>query len=235
MKKLILSTLFAAFLTLSCTKEHSKNTMLVKGEVIGLKKGNLYLQKIADGVLSNVDSLHLDGTSFYTLKAAVNSSELYFLSLNKDNEKTIPFFGEPGEITINTNLDNFVFRAKISGSKNQEILDQYMLVSTRFQNQNLDMIKENFEAEKAKNQDKIDELAKKSKQLIRRKYLYTTNFALNNSNSEVAPYLALTMIANANIKLLDTINNSLTEEIKNSRYGMELNTHIEKIKAAEKN
>jgi hypothetical protein len=207
--------------------------MLVKGEVIGLKKGTLYLQKIEDGILSIVDSSYLEGTSLFSLSSHIKSSELYFLSLDKNNENTIPFFGEPGEITINTHLRNFVYLAIISGSKNQEILDQYNVISSRFQNQNLDMIKENFEAQKEKNQEKINALAKKSKQLLRRKYLYTTNFALNNKDSEVAPYLALTMIADANITLLDTINNSLTEEIKNSRYGKELNSFIKKIKAAE--
>lgn len=233
MKNLILITIVSAFLLTSCNEYNSKNTMLVKGEVRGLKKGTLYLQKIENGNLSTVDSSYLEGTGLFSLNSPISPSELHFLSLDKDNEKTIPFFGEPGEISINTHLDNFVYSAKISGSKNQEILDQYNVISTRFQNQSLDMIKEKFEAQKEQNQDKIDILAKKSKQLLRREYLYTTNFALNNKDSEVAPYLALTMIANANIKLLDTINNSLTEKIKNSRYGKELSSFIQSIKAAE--
>lgn len=232
MKNLFIISFLTAVLFVSCDKEPSKNAMVVKGEVKGLKKGTLFLQKIDDGILSTVDSTFVKGTGVYQLISDINSSQLHFLTLDKDSEKSIPFFGEPGEITINTNLENFVLHAKISGSKNQEILDQYNIIASRFQNKNLEMIKANFDAIKEKNQEKIDEIAKESKTLLRKKYLYTINFALNNTDSEVAPYLALSVLNNANVKYLDTINNSLSLEIKNSRYGKELNSFIEKIKSA---
>jgi hypothetical protein len=233
MTKQFLFSLLTVALLISCSK-NQQNEMLVQGEIKGLKKGTLFLQKIQDGVLSTVDSLIIKGDGNYELSSIVESAELYFLSLNKSNEKTIPFFGEAGIITINTNLNYFVFQAKISGSKNQEILDIYNKMSDKFKNQNLDMIKENFDAQIAKNQEKLDALAKKSKQQIKREYLYTTNFAINNADSEVAPYLALTKLSNANIMLLDTINKSLSEKIKNSTYGKELNAYVEQIKKSEK-
>ena len=61
------------------------------------------------------------------------------------------------------------------------------------------------------------------------------NFALNNNDSEVAPYLALTEIYNAKVHLLDTINNTLTAKVKESKYGKELQTFIDKIKKEENN
>ena len=233
MKKILLLAILSIVLFISCT-DNSKNKMSVQGEVIGLKKGTLYLQKIENGVLSTVDSTKMVGSSLFALESSINTAELHFLSLDKNNEMTIPFFGEVGTITINTNLDNFVLQAKISGSKNQDILENYNKISSKFQDQNLDMIKEDFEAQVAKDKEKLDVLAKKSKQLLRRKYLYTTNFAIMNADSEVAPYLALKMLADANIKLLDTINKSLSEKIKNSSYGKELNSFVEKIKQTEK-
>ena len=62
------------------------------------------------------------------------------------------------------------------------------------------------------------------------KYLYTTNFALRNADQEIAPYLALSELFDANIKLLDTINNSLSAPIKTSKYGKQLADYVEKIK-----
>jgi len=59
------------------------------------------------------------------------------------------------------------------------------------------------------------------------------NFALNNKDSEVAPYLALTEIYNAKINLLDTINNSLTPKVKASKYGKDLQAFVDNIKATE--
>lgn len=231
-KQLLLSIITLALL-ISCSKTQ-QNNMFVQGEIKELKKGTLYLQKISDGALATVDSLVVNDDGKYKLAANVKSSELYFLTLNKSSENTIPFFGEAGTININTSLKHFIFQAKISGSHNQEVLDKYNKIATRFKNQNLDIIKENFEAQMAKSQEKLDALTKRSKQLIRREYLYTTNFAISNSDSEVAPYLALTKLTNANIKLLDTINNSLSDRIKASTYGKELNTFIEEIKKSKK-
>ena len=72
-------------------------------------------------------------------------------------------------------------------------------------------------------------------QQTKRKYLYTVNFALNNKDSEVAPYIALSEIYDANINLLDTINKVLTPEIKASKYGKKLEEFIAERKAEETN
>jgi hypothetical protein len=66
--------------------------------------------------------------------------------------------------------------------------------------------------------------------LIRRKYLYTINFAVSHNTSEVAPYLAVTLIANANPKFLDTIYNSLQGNLKSSLYGKQLKAIIDNQK-----
>ena len=104
---------------------------------------------------------------------------------------------------------------------------------SKFINRNLELIKENFEAYKANDTALADKTRKMHEGLEKRKYLYTVNFAINNKDSEVAPYLALTELYNANIKLLDTINNSLTPKIKSSLYGEKLQAFVEKIKAEE--
>ena len=53
---------------------------------------------------------------------------------------------------------------------------------------------------------------------------------MNHKDSEVSPYLALTQIYDANVKWLDTINNSLTPKVKASKYGKELQRFIDDIK-----
>jgi len=56
---------------------------------------------------------------------------------------------------------------------------------------------------------------------------------LTNSGSEAAPYIALTELYDANIKLLDTINKSLSEKVKNSTYGKRLDAYITEIQNKE--
>ena len=68
---------------------------------------------------------------------------------------------------------------------------------------------------------------------MRRRILFATNYAVSNADYEVAPYIALTALSNANIKLLDTVNNSLSESVKNSIYGKKLANFIARIKKNE--
>jgi len=217
---------------MACSPDN-KNTMLVQGEITNLKKGVLYLQKMKDTVITSVDSISLDGTSTFTLTDEVESPEIYFLTLNDSPSKRIPFFGEKGIITINTNLDKFLIKAMITGLSNQQLLDEYNQMKSKFSNKRLDLIKGDFDAKKSGDSIKIDSINSEIKNLIKRKYYYTTNFAVNNSNSEIAPYLALTELYDANISLLDTINNSLSPRIKESKYGKKLDEFITDIKSKE--
>ena len=207
--------------------------MLVQGEIKNLKKGVLYLQKIKDTLLITVDSISLDGVNKFVLKDEVDSPEIYFLSLDKSPSKQISFFGEKGTITIDTKLDNFVFGASISGLTNQQLLDEYNEMKSKFSNKRLDLIKADFEAKRAQDSLFIDSIQRQISSLLKRKYLYTVNFAINHSDNEIAPYLALTEVYDANINLLDTINNSLSPKVRQSVYGMKLNEFIEKIKNKE--
>jgi Domain of unknown function (DUF4369) len=227
----VLFFVFGILLIYSCSKENT-NTMYVRGNIKGLKKGTLYLQKQKDSLIVSVDSIHVIGTDEFLLTDEVTSPEMYFLTLGNGNKK-IAFFGEKDSINIFSRLDKFEEKAKITGSKNQELLNEYLDMKKKFNSKNLDLIKEEFEARKSGIQDSVEIVAKKLKSLNRRKYLYTTNFAVSHANYEVAPYIALTELENANIKLLDTVNSSLSSEIKKSKYGKQLDEFIADIKSKE--
>ena len=157
---------------------------------------------------------------------------MYYLTLG-NSSKRVSFFGEKDTVYINSQLDLFAVRAKIKGSANQKLLDDFNEIQGRFNNQKLDLIKEEFEARKSGSQDSLDLVTKKMKNWERRKYLYATNFSVKNADFEVAPYIALTELFDANIGLLDTINNSMTPTVKESKYGKQLETYIKEIKNVE--
>ncbi len=212
----------------ACSKEN-ENTMYVKASVKGLKKGTFYLQKQIDSMIVSVDSVSVDGREDFLMTDEVVSPEMYYLTLG-NSSKRISFFGEKDTVYISSQLDLFGLKAKVKGSANQDLLDNFNEIQQKFNNQKLDLMKEEFEARKANSQDSIDMVAKKLKSWERKKYLYATNFAVKNANFEVAPYIALTDLFDANIGLLDTINNSLTPSIKESKYGKQLDVYIQKIK-----
>lgn len=229
MKNIILGCL-TAMLFMACSSD-KKGTMFVNGEIKGLKKGTLYLRKQVDTAFVAVDSILLDGISTFSLSDKLESPEIYYLSLGDNKEKRIMFFGDKGEITINTKLDKFSFAAEINGLKNQKLLAEYTEMIKKFRDKNLDLIKADFEHKD--DTIKQDSILKLSNSLLKRRYFYTTNFAVKNADAEIAPYLALTELYNANINLLDTVNNSLTQEIKGSKYGKELDKFIKEIKNKE--
>jgi hypothetical protein len=219
-------------LFLSCAKNKTGN-MIVNGTIDGLKKGTVYLQKMKDSVLVSVDSVQLNGEGVFTLVDNVESPEIYLLQLDNIEDKVIQFFGEKGEITISSKLPKFSFAAKVSGSENQKILEEHEAMDRKFNGKQLDLIKEKFEAQKENDTALVSKIEKEEENLIKRNYLFTINFAINHSDNEVAPYLALTELYYANIKYLDTVNNSLSKKVKASKYGRALQEFIENIKKTE--
>jgi N-acetylglutamate synthase-like GNAT family acetyltransferase len=90
-----------------------------------------------------------------------------------------------------------------------------------------------YQAQIEKNNELADSIQYKIDNLLKRRYLYTINFAANNTDENIAPYLALTRVFDANLALLDSIAVKMTPEVRESKYGKELVSFLEKRKAQE--
>jgi len=219
-------SILIVLLVVACAKETPNFTL--KGNIKGLKKGTLYLERERDSTYVIIDSLVVNGNPAFEFHCSLDEPEVLFLRLNKNDNKEgiITFFADRGTTEINSTLKNFNFDAKIKGSTQQELLEEYMAMMSKFKDQNLEMIKEHFEQNKEKDSSSVLDFDSKYNSLIKRQYLYTINFAITHKTSEVAPYLAVTEIANANTKFLDTIYNSLSIDIKSTLYGKKLKALI---------
>lgn len=197
--------------------------MIVSGNIDGLKKGTIYLQKQQDSIIVSIDSILVEGNSNFKLETEINEPDIYYLYLDKNDGDSlndiITFFGNNGEINIKTSLKNFDSSYEISGSKNTELLQEYFSIIRKFNLQNLDLLEIFYKAQIENNQAKIDSVNTQIENLIKRKYLYTLNFATNNSEFEISPYLAVSQIADANQEFLLKLYDTLPEKIKNSKYG----------------
>ena len=213
----------------SCSK--SEKLMHLSGQVKGLKKGTILLQKFEDTLLVSVDSVSVNGDSSFEFSEEITSPEVYYLYVRlKDgtlNDARIPFFAEPGEISIQTTLKNLAIDARIAGSKNQDILKEYKKLLRRFASRELEQIESNFNALKEGNDTLVKTIEKRRNSLAVSKYLMTVNFAINHNDFELAPYLMLSEVYDSNIKYLDTVYKSLTPKIKDSKYGKELESFID--------
>lgn len=234
MKKLGLLLLAITCLAACSTEE--KN-LKVHGKVQGLKKGTLYLQKIEDTSLVTLDSVIVSGKENFQFEAYIDGPQVLYLYLNKvDNNQyddRVLFFAEPGEMGINTTLKNFETDAIVEGSENQKKLMEYRKMMERFNNKNLELIRSNLIAQKNKDMVSLDSTSRAYENLIKRRYLFTVNYALNNKDMEIAPYLAISEVYDANTRFLDTIYKSLTPKVKDSKYGKSLEEFLAERKALE--
>jgi hypothetical protein len=236
MKKSIIAFAVLALLA-SCSKKESTDSLHLTGNIKGLKNGTLYIQRVVDTTLVAIDSVKIDGNSAFERDIKLESPEMLYLFLDRgvtnSLDNNILFFAEPGNVNIETNLDNFIYGAKITGSKNQELYEEYKKINSRFNDENLSMVESKFKAIKRQDQKAIDSIDAKQQSNIKRKYLYATNFAINHKDYEIAPYIALAEIYDINIKFLDTIQKSMTPKVAKSLYGKKLTKYVSDIKKEE--
>ena len=211
----------------SCNEKESTKNFVLTGNIKGLKNGTLYIQRIKDTNLVAIDTIKISGDSHFKSEFDLDSPEMLYLFLDRgvtnSLDNNISFFAERGKLNIETSLDFFTADVKITGSKNQELYDQYRKVISRYIDQNLTLIQKKLMASKDNNLDEINKIELEEQDLLKRKYLYTTNFAVNNGDHEVAPYVALADIYDINLKYLDTIQKSMSPKVAKSLYGKKLN------------
>jgi len=197
--------------------------MIVSGNVDGLMKGTLYLQAQRDSLLVNLDSINLRGDGNFKLSTDIIEPDIYYLYLDKQDGDSlndiITFFGNKGDIQINTRLSTFDSSFEISGSENSDLLNEYNSIIRKYNLQNLDLLEIFYNAQIENNQTRIDSVNFELENLIRKKYLYTLNFSITNSTNEISPYIAVSQIPDANVGLLRKLYDTLPEMIKDSKYG----------------
>ena len=233
MKKISIAFI-AITLLFACSEKKSENNLHLTGNIKGLKKGTLYVQKVSDNKLIALDTIAVDGSASFETDIELQSPQMLYLFLDRGVSNSLDnnllFFAEPGNISIETNLENYIADAKVTGSVNQDLYYDFKKIDNRFQDEELDLIEKKFKALKNNNALEAAKITAKQESNIKRKYLYATNFAMNNKDHEIAPYIALTEIYDINIKYLDTIQKSMTPKVAQSLYGKKLTEYIASIK-----
>lgn len=232
MKKLLLLGL-SLFAVVACNDSKSTNSNLhLTGNIAGLSQGKLYIQKINNAAFVIIDSIEIKGDSKFDCFLNIKEPEVLYLSLDRgqslSTDNDLAFFAEPGAINIETSLKAFFADAKITGSKNNDLWNEFKQINDQFNSENLKLT-----ALRLKSATATDSVEKAFAQLKTRKYRYAANFAVTNAKHEIAPYIAISEIADINIVFLDTIQKHLAPNIVKSKYGKMLEEHIKNRKAAE--
>lgn len=236
MKKILIAALAFSALV-ACDKKESDKNLHLTGKVEGLKQGKLYIQHIVDTTLVTLDSIVIKGDSNFKSELQITEPEMFYLSLDRgvsnSLDNILPFFAEPGNMTIETSLKEFYRKAKVTGSTNNDLYNDFKKLKERYNDEDNKTLSLTLYAKKIKDTKKIDSLSLRADKLVLRRYLDIINFAVNNGKHEVAPYIALTEIYDANIKYLDTIQKAMSPEVAKSKYGKQLTEFIAKRKTSE--
>jgi len=221
--KNILILLLSVTITYSCNNSESNNYMSVSGKIDGLRKGKLYLQQFVDSVFISIDSTEINNEFEFNLSTSINEPDIYYLYLDKfDGDSLndrIKFFGNSGEIVINSRLKTFDTNAEILGSDNQTLMEEYMSIIRKFNFENLDLLEIYYDSQIKGDNKRFDSVNDAINNLIKRKYLYSLNFATTNADYEISPFIVTTEIPDANKELLKQVYDKFNDSIKVSKYG----------------
>lgn len=231
MMKRILLVLLVGITVLSCEKS-TENTMTISGNIKGLKKGTLFLQQFKDSTLAVLDSLEIKGDGAFSFSTEVDEPEVFYLYLKKEDNNDIndriTFFGESGNIIINTAWNTFDTNVEISGSKSHEKLLEFYDMASKFNIKELTLIQEASSPELQEDSVAMDSIQRLINQNTINRYRYALNFGLNNGASYATPYIMMTEASEANKKYLDSIYKGLTPEVAASKYGKEFKEFLDK-------
>lgn len=231
MMKRILFVMLLGLVVVSCEK-NTENTMVLTGNIKGLKKGTLYLQQAKDSTLVVLDSLEINGDGNFSFTEEVVNPDIFYLYLDKkdnnDINDRITFFGEPGQINIKTAWNTFDTKAEITGSKSQEKMEEFYDMTSKFNIRELSLVQQASIPEFQADSLALDSLQNLVDQNTIRKFRYALNFGLNNGDSYATPYLMITEVSQANPKYLDSIYKVLTPEVAGSKYGKALKELLDK-------
>lgn len=238
MKK-ILVTLLTIITFIACEKKDTVEdaNLHIMGNIEGLSQGKLYVQKMTDTSLVIIDSILINGDANFESHIKLESPEMLYLFLDRGQtnsiDNSLPFFAEPGNMNIETTLKHFFADAKITGSKNHDLWMKYKEIGDRFNAENLVLMEKRLKNELKPNPATTDSIQAAYEKLLKRKYRYTAHFATTHGEAAVAPYLALSEIANINMTYLDTIQKSMKPDVAKSKYGKMLTAFIKERKATE--
>ena len=227
MKKILM--VLGLGILLSCTNGKNKDDVL-RGRIIGLKKGTVYLNKIEHGKPVPVDSLRIKGTDEFEFDLSGYEPQLMAITL-KENKKGdyVLFFADDTVNTVKTSLRKFGIEKTATGGENFRKWTAFKEMMSQYHDRKLDLIKEKFQASKNRDTAGLNEIEKELQSLEKRRLLYALNFSFTNKDLPVGAYVAYTQLRQSR-PLLDTVFKAMNNDIKQSYYGKQIGAVLDSLK-----
>lgn len=202
-------------LCVSCTSNPSQFEL--RCAIEGLKKGTVILETLRDGHTVEVDRIAVNKPKRISFTGDLKQPKMFWLSVLKKEKFRVPIFMEPGEMIFDAHIDS-LYIAKVRGSQNQTLYEEYRrVIATYFEREN-HLIKGKIWAYKQKNQVLLKEIASKELKAKRDRYAYVANFLISHPAEAVSGYIALRSLPYLSPFLIDTVSSAFSQANSKSMY-----------------
>ena len=212
MKNLLSIFCAAVFLFSACGKEKGYK---IVGNIEGLKDGMIYLSSADKNSLNKIDSVKAVGGTF-SFTGSVELPEVRYIQLSP--REIIPFFVENSSISVTGSLDS-LNKVVITGSETNDIFQIFFKKVNDWTKESQDLQMRYRKAQMSGNQDEMKNVQIDAEAISENRRVFVENFVTENSNSVVAPYIALFQLApNMSPDEIDSLLNTFDPSIKGSMY-----------------
>ena len=221
MRKLILG-LTAITVMASCTSQKS-DEFIIQGKVRGEKVEKVYLQKIVESNLKSIDSAVVEN-GIFKFTGNISSPDLYYIGL--DENRFISFFNEPSKIQVDFHTDSLA-NPNVTGSKSDEDYRDYITMVEKQRSVQVGLYTAYNEASRNADSTKMKELEKEFEASDEAQKVEIVGFIKANSNSFIAPYVALRHAYVMELDDMEKVYASFGKEVAASNFATLLNERIE--------
>ncbi len=218
--------LFLAVMLISSCSKRADNEYLIKGKISGKVPSEVYLQQYVDGEMLNIDSAnYINGT--FELKGTISSPDYYYIQVGDERDK-IGLFVENSIITVTANIDSLE-NAVISGSKTQNLYDEYKEAKSGFTNQLNALYAEyqnaKTDAEKADVERRYDSIDNKQTEFVKQ-------YVITHGNSVITPFIITReLLYYIDLPELEKLTNSISPELKDNKYTQKLYDRVDLLRS----
>ncbi len=225
MRKLIFGLLALAVMA-SCTSQKS-DEFLIQGKVRGEKVEKVYLQKIVESNLQSIDSAVVEN-GIFKFAGTISSPDIYYIGL--DENRFISFFNEPSKIEVDFHTDSLA-NPHVTGSKSDKDYRDYLTMVEKQRSVQVGLYTAYNEASRNADSVKMKELEKEFEASDEAQKVEIMSFINSNSNSYVAPYVALRHAYVMELEDMEKVYNSFGKEVAASNFATLLNERIEVLQS----
>ena len=202
------------------------NTYQVSGAVEGASEGQAVLKKVESSGPVAVDSTEIVDNSF-SFSGEVEHPELYLVYVN-DNQMPVAFFLEPGDITIDADVDSMQ-KADVEGSELNKKFQKFNdKVPSNDRAQELQQ--EFMAARQGDDQEKMQKLAQEYQSIMQEQQNYFKDFVHNNTDNPVGAFLGMNLAQSLEVEKLEELISSFEENLEGHPYVEEMKSMLESKK-----